>query len=70
MALLEQKAGKEHMRDPERIDVVLNEIRDIWKKHPNWRLGQPIVNLSRSAGKNDPFFLEDDALMEVVKEWR
>ena len=55
------------MRDQNRIDVVVEAIREEWKKVPDWRLGQLIVNISRAAGQMDPFFLEDDRLMKVIK---
>ena len=55
------------MRDPKRIDVVIEAVKEEWKKEPDWRLGQLIVNISRAAGKMDPFFLEDDMLMKVIK---
>ena len=55
------------MRDPKRIDAVIEAVRDEWKQVPDWRLGQLIVNISRAAGKMDPFFLEDDMLLKVIK---
>ena len=55
------------MRDPNRIDAVIEAVRDAWKQVPDWRLGQLIVNVSRSAGHGDPFFLEDNQLMQVLK---
>ena len=35
--------------------------------NPDWRLGQLIVNISRAAGCSDPFLLEDDKLLEILK---
>lgn len=55
------------MRDPERIDAVIDMVREAWKTEPDWRLGQLIVNISRAAGYEDPFFLEDDRLMQILK---
>jgi uncharacterized protein YihD (DUF1040 family) len=54
------------MRNPERIDAVIEAVRKEWKQVPDWRLGQLIVNISRAAGKMDPFFLEDDLLLKVI----
>lgn len=53
------------MRDVNRIDVVLSEIKEIWKKYPDLRLGQLICNVVR-----DPtlYYIEDDKLIEVLKE--
>jgi organic radical activating enzyme len=51
------------MRDPNRIPEVLAEIERLWRMVPDWRLGQLIVNV---AG-GDPFNVEDDRLIELVK---
>ena len=55
------------MRDPNRIDTVIEAVKEEWRQVPDWRLGQLIVNISRAAGKMDPFFLEDDMLMNIIK---
>lgn len=48
------------MRDPERIDKILNTIRLIWTDCPDLRLGQLIVN---AVGlETDLFNIEDDIL--------
>ena len=47
-------------RNPERISKVLRELERIWKKHPDWRLGQLVFNI---AGK-DPFYIEDYDLVK------
>ena len=54
------------MRNPDGIDAVIEAVKAEWKKEPDWRLGQLIVNISRAAGKMDPFFLEDDLLLKVI----
>jgi hypothetical protein len=48
------------MRDAERIDPVLSKISAIWKKYPDLRLGQLIVNLLPSNFRSDPFYVEDE----------
>jgi len=52
------------MRDPNRIDVICDLLRDVWKQVPDWRLGQLIFNLT---GKYDCFYMEDDTLEEALK---
>lgn len=52
------------MRDPNRIDVICDLLRDVWKQVPDWRLGQLIFNLT---GKYDCFYVEDDTLEEALK---
>jgi hypothetical protein len=52
------------MRDPERIPLVLEEIRKYWKRCPDLRLGQLLWAL---AGR-DPFYMEDDELVRRIQE--
>ena len=33
------------MREPERIDRILDKIRVIWKRNPEMRFGQLLINL-------------------------
>ena len=56
------------MRNPDRIPVILGELREFWNQHPDWRLGQIVANLNYEAtGTNDPFYIEDDVLLELLK---
>ncbi len=51
------------MRDPERIERIGVKLVQVWKKYPDWRLGQVVSNLcgGMSGGsKGDIFFPEDD----------
>jgi hypothetical protein len=32
------------MRDPDRINIILEELGKLWKKHPDLRLGQLLEN--------------------------
>lgn len=65
------KTGKADlkMRDENRIPIVLEELKKVWEKHTDWRLGQLIVNIARSAGYGDPFFIEDDRLVKEIRRW-
>lgn len=55
------------MRDINRIDTFCAEIAKIWKENfPDWRFGQFIFNFLSWYGK-DPFFLEEDKLLEQIK---
>lgn len=47
------------MRDPNRIDVICDLLRDVWKQVPDWRLGQLLFNVT---GKYDIFYVEDDVM--------
>lgn len=56
------------MRNPERIPEILKELEKFWKQVPDWRLGQVISNLSYEIlGNNDPFYLEDKYLLQILK---
>jgi len=33
------------MRDPDRIDLVIEELREVWKQNPDMRLTQLIQNV-------------------------
>ena len=57
------------MRDPNRIDTMLDELKQLWMTDPDWRLGQLIANLSRAAGIEDPFYIEDDHMLEIIRKW-
>ena len=57
------------MRNPERIPEVLKELEEFWKQNPDLRLGQIISNLSyESMRNNDPFYMEDKDLLELLKQ--
>ena len=56
------------MRNPDRIPEMLKELEEFWKQVPDLRLGQIISNLSYESMKNnDPFYMEDDNLLELLK---
>lgn len=56
------------MRDPKRIKEIVMELEKYWNNHPNWRLGQLMSNLLYELrGDNDPFFIEDNELLELLK---
>lgn len=55
------------MRDPKRIDPLLEELRKYWKNNPDLRLGQIISNTARIAGHSDPFFIEDGDMLLTLQ---
>lgn len=55
------------MRNADRIPEVLNQLEKIWKLFPDWRFMQLINNIQRAYG-NDMFYVEDDKLIELLKE--
>lgn len=54
------------MRNPDRIDIILKEISEIWKNFPDLRLGQLITNVVQ-----DPilYYIEDKDLVKFLKEF-
>ena len=53
------------MRDPKRIDVILQEIGAIWHKYPDMRLGQLIGNALEGPSL---YYVEDDSLVKALKD--
>lgn len=46
------------MRNPERIPIVLNEIKKIWEEHPDLRLGQLLYAMGTDFNVEDYDFLQ------------
>jgi len=59
------------MKDPKRIDTVLNLIKKIWKKHPHLRLmqllGDCFVDIPNFF--NDKYFTKNDVLEKNLKRF-
>lgn len=55
------------MRDPNRIDRILNLIAVLWRRNPDMRLGQLLSNFADF--RSDPFYIEDDITEEKLKSW-
>ena len=56
------------MRDPNRIDDFLKKLGEYWKRVPDWRFGQLVMNFLSFIGR-DPFYLEDDKMEELIAEY-
>ena len=56
------------MRDPARIEVILEEVRRIWTANPDLRLAQLLVNVIRPPEPcPQVFYFEDDKLLERLR---
>ena len=56
------------MRDPKRIDEIADILKDVWKKVPDWRVTQLIINASDTEHDCGPvFFMEDDELVRRLR---
>lgn len=56
------------MRDPQRIDRILKLIGEYWKKHPDQRFGQMIINAGILEDNNRVWNNEDKAFEEFLQE--
>ena len=54
------------MRDKERIRKFCDEFAALWEQQPDLRFGQIISTISRF---DDPFYLEEDKMMEALKQY-
>lgn len=57
--------GLEFIRDPGRVDIVLEVIKKYWKRNPSMRLCQLLGNCFAT---NDLYFIEDDELVEELEK--
>ncbi|MBW3539175.1 MAG: hypothetical protein KY476_02800 [Planctomycetes bacterium] len=53
------------MRDPDRIQKVLERVGDMWRRHPDWRLGQLLCNVATWA-EDDVWDIEEDVLTAEI----
>lgn len=56
------------MREIDRIDLFLKKLGEYWKKVPDWRFGQFMVNFLGQL-ERDPFFYEEDELSEELEKY-
>lgn len=56
------------MRDINRIDKVLEEINEVWKRYPDLRFTQLIVNVMSAKG-SDLYYMEDERFIKILKEF-
>lgn len=55
------------MRDPKRIDTILNRIKRIWNKYPDLRLGQLIVNVI--SDDSILYMLDDEEMIRSLEDF-
>ena len=51
------------MRDPKRIDAVIEQLRTVWKCAPELRLGQMLLNV---FSEPNLYYVEDQALIDKL----
>jgi uncharacterized protein YihD (DUF1040 family) len=53
------------MRDPNRIEPILDALYQLWATNPDWRLTQLVVNAARTGVPcSELYSLEDDVFLE------
>lgn len=57
------------MRDPNRIDHVLEVLARYWKANPDARLSQIIANATAAGTRSrvDPYYVEDDTVVTGIE---
>ena len=60
------------MRDENRIDEMCEELKQLWHRLPDWRLGQLIENLARAINPycKDAFYVEDEDMLRSINMWK
>lgn len=53
------------MRDINRIDPFLSQLREVWMQNPDWRFGQLVDNVACRVDC-DLFYIEDDVFLKVM----
>ncbi len=54
------------MRDINRIDLILDRLKILWKKYPDLRLGQLILNVLQDPAL---YYIEDEELIDLLEEF-
>jgi hypothetical protein len=57
------------MRNPDRIEPTLDLLAKVWKRHPDWRLSQVVVN-ALDVTSPEVFYAEDEALEAGLQRLR
>lgn len=55
------------MRNPGRIDVMLERLRDVWERNPDLRLGQIVCNAGQYGLTMPIYHVEDEELMTAIE---
>lgn len=56
------------MRSEDRIEPFLKRFAEDWKKNPDYRFTQLIVNLMQAAG-NDFYYTEDEKFIKLLEKY-
>lgn len=67
--LLRQRPREFDMNDSDRISVVLQHIAQVWRLHPEWRLGQLVCNVAawHDVSHNAVWDIDDETLVSEIE---
>lgn len=54
------------MRNPERIDNILERLKVVWKENPDLRLGQLLLAVIKM---DRLFYIEDETLIQALENY-
>ena len=57
------------MRDPNRIYEFIKVLTEAWANNPDLRFSQIIENIKRYSNKSDLFYLEDEDMLQIIKDY-
>lgn len=66
--VFKKKEGVINTRQTDRIEPFLAKLGEYWKKVPDWRFGQFMVNFLGQL-ERDPFFYEEDELLAELEKY-
>lgn len=60
----------DYMRDINRIEPIINDLKTVWLKYPDLRLCQllHITAIKTGWGSGDLFYIEDDVIAKQLKK--
>jgi hypothetical protein len=56
------------MRDKKRIDRILGLLKKLWKRNPDWRFGQLLINFNIIKNDNPTWQTEDDVWENFLEQ--
>lgn len=56
------------MRNPDRIPLILEELRQLWEKHPDLRFMQLVSNIIKDFDIST-FYIEDEKFLELLRQF-
>ncbi|MCJ7424761.1 hypothetical protein MUP01_10915 [Candidatus Bathyarchaeota archaeon] len=69
---MQAQNGDKTVRDPERIDRIIEKLRKSWKTNPDWRLCQLVFSaaaITKTMRDKDIFYVEDDVFEAVLNQY-